>query len=303
MTITITKPGRYDDLPADAYHADPTPKGSLSATWAKLIVQPGGPARWKHEREHPPAPRKVFDFGHAAHAAVLGVGEPVAEIPADMLASNGAVSTKEAKAFVAECREQGIVPLKPAEYQQVSEMAAAIESHPDAMAALEGEHEVSAFTEDDATGIWLRSRFDSISAAGVTDYKTVVDADPKKFGRRTAADLGYHQQAAFYLHVATKLGLIDQHRFRFILQEKTAPYLVSVVELSQDYIGLGDDLNRRAIDLFAECLATNTWPAFPGVTTVDPPMWLAGDVATQLSEDIESELLAYAARISERTPA
>ncbi len=63
-------PGVYDDLPAEYYHADP----ALSASGMKLLLDPGCPALYRYERDHPQPPKATFDFGHAAHRLVLGDG-------------------------------------------------------------------------------------------------------------------------------------------------------------------------------------------------------------------------------------
>lgn len=299
----ITEPGLYD-LDGDIYHSDPTPTGSLSSTWARELMEPAGPARFHHARMVGQAPKKVFEFGHAAHGLVLGTGAPIARIPAEYLSSNGAAGTNDARDFIRESREAGAIPLKDAEADVVEAMALQIKRHREAMSVLTAPgaaYEVSAFRIDDRSGMWLRARFDVIAPSGLGDYKTVVDADPRLFGRRTAADLGYHQQDAWYLDTAVALDAVEPRTpFRFVLQEKKAPYLVSVVELDGVYRQLGRERNRRAIDLYAECRATDTWPGFTGTTVVEPPLWLIGDDADQLAQDIETELAAYAASLKQR---
>lgn len=299
LTLTadgpITAPGLYL-MPADDYFADPVPSGSLSSTWARKLMEPAGPAKFAHERSNPQPPKKVFDLGHAVHTVVLGSGAPIARIPEDKLAVNGAASTKDAKEFIAEVRAAGATPLKPAEYDQILAMAEAIKAHPDAMQVLAADGtqtEVSAFRRDPRTGMWLRCRFDALSPAGVGDLKTCVDADPFKFARRTAVDLGYYQQADWYLDMAQDLSLTDGP-FRFVLVEKTAPYLVSVVEMSEEYLSIGHSRNRAAIDLYAKCRAEDQWPGYTGVTVVDPPKWLLSGEDDRLSDDIAAELAAYA---------
>lgn len=306
MTVTITKPGIYD-LDVDEYHADTAaPGGSLSSTWARKLMEPAGPARFIHERRNPQPHKKVFDYGHAAHGLVLGSGAPLVEIPAKVLAKNGAISTDEAKAFVDDVRATGGIPLKAHELTEIRAMADALQSNPDAVAALnpDGMHETSAFRTDDTTGMWLRGRFDSITPGShVADYKTTVDADPGKFARRTAHELGYHQQAAWYLDLAAVLGLVDPDApFRFVLQEKTAPYLASVVELDPEYLFIGRNRNRAAIDLYARCKSTDTWPGFTGTATVGPPKWLGDAEDQQLADDIADELAAYAHSLKTGTP-
>lgn len=300
MTLTVTKPGVYE-LPADEYHADVAVKGgSLSSTWARKLMEPAGPARFIHERRNPQPRKAVFEFGNVAHSVVLGGPEP-AVYPDEVLAKNGAVSTKEAKEFGDAARAKGLIPMKQAEMDVVMAMAEAIRANPDAMEALNPEgamHEVSAYRIDPATGMWVRARFDSLTpGAGIADYKTVAEgnADPSHFARKTAHELGYHQQDAWYLDMAVALDLIPQNGwFKFVLQEKKAPYLVSVVQLSDLYRSFGRDLNRAAIELYAECRRTNTWPGFTGTTIVDPPKWLGDEADARLAADIDAELTAYA---------
>lgn len=302
---SITEPGIYPDMPAEVYHADPAPDGSLSSTWARKLMEPAGPAKFIHERRNPPPPKKVFEFGQAAHTLVLGVGQQLVEIPDNLLSTDGGVRSKEAKAWAQEARERGEVPLKPVEYQQVHDMAAALQQHREANDLLTSEGtqtELSTFRIDPETGMWLRCRFDAVSPEGVIDYKTIVDADPGKFARDTAHRLGYHQQDAWYRDQAKELG-ITVGPLRFILQEKTAPYLVSVVHLDDDYLDIGRRRNRTAIELFAKCLATDEWPGYTGTRIVGPPKWLVDADDEELSNDIADEIAAYAASLSERSAA
>ena len=308
LTLTadgpITAPGLYL-MDADAYFSDPVPDGSLSSTWARKLMEPAGPAKFAHERRNPQPPKKVFDVGHAAHTIVLGSGSPIARIPEDKLAKNGAVSTTEAKEFCAEARANGRTPLKPAEYDQVVAMAEAIKNHPEAMRVLAADGtqtEVSAFRQDPETGMWLRCRYDAVNPAGIGDLKTTTDADPAKFARKTAAELGYFMQDAWYLDTARALDLTDGP-LRFVLVEKTAPYLVSVVELSDVYLHIGRTRNRAAIDLYARCRAADYWPGYTGVTVVDPPTWLLNESDEQLADDIAAELAAYAESLKTGTAA
>lgn len=291
----ITKPQVVVDMPEDVYHADPVKSGSLSASMAKVLIKPGGPAKLRHQLDNPRPTKRIFDFGHAAHMLVLGKGLPIATIPDEALASNGAASTNAAKAIIAEARAAGKVPLKTAEAQQVTDMAEALTRNPEARDALQAagcQVELSAFAKDDQTGVWLRCRFDMIAPSVVADYKTAVDADPARFARRTMLDLGYHMQAAHYIDMARTLGLIDTDApFRFVVQEKEAPYLTSVVTVSDDYLELGRRDMRRAINLWAECSRTDTWPGYPSITA-EPPQWAIDDTYAQLDPNVEAELLA-----------
>ncbi|WP_203010849.1 PD-(D/E)XK nuclease-like domain-containing protein [Rhodococcus ruber] len=281
-TLTIVEPGLYDGLPSDTYHADPVPAGSLSSTGARKLLAPSCPALFKYERDHPQPPKKTFDFGHAAHQLVLGEGPELREIPGTLLATNGAVSTKDAKAFVAEARADGAVPLKPDDYQIVHDMAAELRAHPVAGRLFRpgaGKAEQSGFWQDEKTGIWRRVRFDWIVNPRdgrrliIADYKTARSAEPSEFAR-AAIDHGYHQQHAWYLDAARALRLGTDPQFVFVVQEKTPPYVVSVIQLDETFRRIGDYLNRQALDIYEQCTRTDVWPGYADdVALTPPPVW------------------------------
>lgn len=250
------EPGFYGDIAEEDYHRDPA---SLSHSGAKTLLK--APALFRHEQDNPPPFKKVFEFGSAAHAKVLGVGAEIRTIPADILASNGATSTKEAKAFIAQARKDGAIPLKAAEVQVIEDMADKLSEHTLAMELLsDGRPEVSAYAVDEETGILRRCRFDWLGASVVTDYKSATTADPLAFAK-AAKDFGYHQQHAWYLDLARDLGH-PAEAFAFIVQQKTPPYLVTVVELMPSAVALGRARNDEALQIYRACLDTDTWPGF-----------------------------------------
>lgn len=271
MSDAVTEPGVYamDDA---TYHADPVPDpGSLSSSGARRLLH--APALFHHERTHPRPPTTAFNIGHAAHALVLGYGPELVVIDAPDW------RTKDAKQRRDDAYAAGEVPLLPHEHAQVTAMAQALREHQVASALFDpqsGDPERSLFWWDN--GVARRCRLDWLphTVAGrmiVADYKTTVNADPAKFSR-TAADFGYHQQHAWNLDGVRALGLHDDPAFVFVLQEKEPPYLVSVVELDTDAVAVGDLLNRRALELFAECCETGVWPGYSDeVEQVGLPGW------------------------------
>jgi len=259
-TIEITEPGVYPGLPAEVYHAQ---RDSLSSSGARRILETC-PAKFRYgKQEHKPE----FDLGHAAHALVLGDGPVLAVIDATDW------RTKRAQAERDAAREQGHVPLLRSEYEQVVAMARALREHPLAAALLaeEGAAEQSIFWRDRETGVMLRCRPDWMTPRWYVDYKTTADASPDAIAR-SIHKWGYHQQAAFYLDGLTAGGFEDLP-ILFIFQERTAPYLVTVVQLDEQAMAIGAQRNRRAIDLFAECLHTGHWPGYANdvVLTSLPP--------------------------------
>jgi hypothetical protein len=271
-------PGVYAGIPDDVYHAD---RESLSSSGARKLLPPSTPAEYRYEQDNVRPAKKEFDFGHAAHRLVLGEGSELRPLPESILASNGAASTKEAKAFIAQARADGAVPLKESEYQQASDMAAQVRRHARAAELLEdGNAERSIYWTDPDTGITRRARPDWISAKTIdgrlvlVDYKTSTTANPDLFAKK-AADYGYYQQAPWYIDGAVAAGIGDEPVFLFIVQDKNPPYLVSVVELDAEAVREGARLNRRAIRTYARCVEDDHWPGYgDDIIPIYLPHWI-----------------------------
>jgi hypothetical protein len=128
------------------------------------------------------------------------------------------------------------------------------------------------------TGVLLRSRLDWLRHPGegrllIVDYKTCVCAHPTAFVK-SVVNYGYHFQATFYRMMAMLLGLDPNPAALFVAQEKTPPYLVSVTQLPDELIDIGDRLNRQAIDLYADCLERDSWPGYDeNITVLETPGW------------------------------
>jgi hypothetical protein len=259
------------------YHADPCVAPSLSSSLAKLMIgQSPLHARTASARLNPdyePVVKKTFDIGKAAHRAVLGKGGDYVAIPDEMLASNGAASPKEAKAFIEEARANGQTPLKSDEVDQVGLMADIARAKLAAMGiALDLAHsEVAAIAEIE--GCWCRALVDNAppdAKQPLYDFKTCEDASPDAC-IRAVMNYGYDIQAAHYLE--TWAAATGEHRlFRFIFQEKSAPHEVCVVELGEDTLFMARKRTARARDLWRQCLAADFWPGYPpGIHRVDLP--------------------------------
>ena len=276
MTTTvpiIDTPGLYN-LPDDVYHSDPVPGGSLSSSGARRLLPPSCPAKFAYERANPPAPRKAFDLGHAAHLRVLGAGPEILVVDAPDW------RTKAAREQRDEAYAAGLVPLLVEQADQVEAMAAAIRAEPLAAALFNpstGVAEQSAFWVDEETGVWLRARIDFLrNRAGrvlAVDYKTTDSADLEHI-RRSVYRYGYHQQDPWYLDAITALGLGEDPGFAFVFQEKAPPYLVTVVELDTSARDAGRALNRQAIEVYAECTRTDRWPGYAeDIALIELPPW------------------------------
>nr|BFD90677.1 hypothetical protein KitaXyl93_20370 [Kitasatospora sp. Xyl93] len=262
----ITEPGVYE-MTNEQYHADPVPGGSLSSTGARRLLE--CPAKFRWEQDHRQAPKAEFDFGTAAHQEVLGRGDGIVVVDADSWRTNAA------KAAADEARARGMVPLLPRDYAVVQAMADAIRRHPIAGPLFSGAGvaEESLFWRDEATGVWRRARPDWRVGRILADYKTTTDASDEAISK-TILNYGYHLQGDWYRAGARALGLIEEPAFLLVFQEKAAPYLVHVVEMTAVTLRIGHHRNRQALALYRECVESGYWPGYgetqPGLVSLPP---------------------------------
>lgn len=272
----IAGPGVYD-LPAEAYHADPVPGGSLSSTGTRKLLPPSCPALFRHWLDEGQAPKRDFDLGHAAHREVLGTGSGV------VLVDRPRWDTNEVKAEIAGIRAAGLVPVKRAEWEQIQAMAKAIREHPHAGPLFtpgRGTAEQTLIWNDRDSGVTCRAMLDwLILAVGrrtlIVDYKTCVSAAPADLPR-VIDRYGYHVQAGHYLDGVQALGLApDGAAFVFVFQEKTAPYLVTVVQLPALDITIGEHRCAQGRRIYRECMETGRWPGYSDdIEIVSLPAWV-----------------------------
>lgn len=263
MSEKISKPGVYD-MPRELYHGDAAIGPSLSASGAKTLVD-SCPAVFWHESYLNPdrqAEQKTdFDIGNASHLIMLEPeqwGARVVEIDADSYRTKAAQEARDG-AYAA-----GKTPLLPKHRDKIVAMHKALMRHPIARKAfVDGIAEQSYFCQDAATGIWRKARPDYMPRHGkwIVDYKSTGSANPRDFKKR-AWDNGYPQQADWYLEVVEAVTNVRPDEFWFVAQETEAPHLVSVCKLDERALSWGAVLNRRAIDIFAQCFAANSWPGY-----------------------------------------
>jgi len=262
-------------LPADVYHADPVAGGSLSSTGARYLMATC-PAKFRHWQLNGEERKQVWDEGSAAHKLVLGDGPELVRIDADEWRSN------KVKDEVKEVRMRGAIPLKPKQWDMVHGMAAALARHKLAASLLDpaaGKAEQTIIWQDQQTGVMCRALLDMLrhpAPSGpffVPDYKSAESAHPDKVAR-SVSDWGYHVQGWWYKQAAKAAGRGPDVRFALVVQEKSAPYLVSVVFPDAQSIEAGGLLARDALNVYAECTANDEWPGYSeqGVS-VSLPAW------------------------------
>jgi hypothetical protein len=277
----ITRPGVYE-LSAAEYH-DPAVTGDwLSNSDARQLIDDGCPAQFRYDRDN--GVRKISDafaMGHAVHAAILGKGETIAVRPLRF----DSWRTGAAREWRALQEAAGRSVIVPEDAAVVAAMAAAVHGNAWAHRVLStpGRPEVALFWVCPETGVRRRALVDYLPDGpdddGVmrpVDIKSAASVAPNGDMMRKLYDHAWHRQATTIADGILALGLADRVEFQFIVQSKTPPHLVTPVILDSEALRIGQIENRRALLVYAECLATGVWPAY----TDDPvilgvPAWIA----------------------------
>lgn len=289
VNTKITATGHYD-LTNEEYHGDCCDGPSLSASSIKQLVS--DPSEyWLNSPLNPdrvkPKENKAFNVGTAAHTMVLEpelLGETISVIPNDILASNGALSTKAAKAFVAEQTDLGRTVIKESEWQAVCDMADAISANQVVMRAMAGTlNEQSLIVKDEEAGIYIKSRPDQMpqeSGRFIVDLKTTDRTGIDAWERSSMVDLRYDIQGGLMLWSLEKVLGIKPAGVMYVVVCKEPPHRVAVRTLR-----IASDTGRALLDngwldvkqgvaTFLECWETGVWPSpWDSVTDIIPPDW------------------------------
>lgn len=269
MTVIVTAPGLYLDIPEDEYHADtvlaPELGRSLSASGAKTLLR--NPARFDYERQHPKASSAAMDLGSVAHHLVLHRGGRLLVVDAYDWKKPANQKLRDAE------RAKGTVVVHRGELRQAAAMARAVRKHPLAAAILsDGQPEVSVYWVDEDTGVTCRARVDWLRDNAIVDLKTTQDASPEGFGK-ACANYGYRESAA---HYTDGVEAVTGNRLPFILiaVEKDAPHFVAVYQFGHEDLTYGADRMREALKTYAACESSGDWPGYsPDIELLSLPGW------------------------------
>jgi hypothetical protein len=266
------EPGLHRIAPED-YHADnlcvvPT----LSSGIARLLLSRSPLHAWHaHPRLNPdyePIAKATFDIGRVAHEIVLGAGGGFAAYPPELLASNGAVSTTEAKLWAEDMRAEGITPLKAADLDAAGRMADAVLTALRSIKVKIDPTRAELTALADVDGVRCRAMLDYLRGDDLMiDIKTTMNASPAAVVR-AVEEYGYDHQAAHYLDTleAVEGG---RRRFLFAFVEKEQPHEVGFAMLhdqpgaESDWMEDARGKAREARRVWAECLAVDQWPGYP----------------------------------------
>lgn len=268
--MKISAPGVYDGISNAVYHGQLTPTPSISASMAVTIMDDCPRKLWHgcylnsdFEREE----KKTFDLGTAGHLALLEPAEWKARI---VVVDADAWTTKIARTARDDAYAAGKTPLLPKNVEQIDGLRAAVLADPIAGPAFtRGPSEQTIVCRDRQTGVYLKCRPDKRAPdwSWIADLKCTTSANPRDL-RAKAFESAWFQRVPWYFDVVQGATGIRPAEYFFIVAEVKPPHLVTVCRFAPRVgdnpaeVAWGSRMNRKAIDLFAECVAANKWPGY-----------------------------------------
>lgn len=250
-------------------------------------------ASWKYYHDNPEdSDSEALQFGRAYHKLML---EPDDFDNEFIVSPKFDRRTKEGKATAEEFakKAEGKEVINEETYQKLLEMQVALYDTPFVKLLIKGEHEKSFFWTDETTGIPCKCRPDSFGKIKgqyvCIDLKTTTNAETSAF-LKDAMKFGYDIQAYHYCQ-----GLEDHYKkpfkFIFIAQEKTAPYLVNVLEADNYFMASGKELQTSLLEKYKKALETGVYEGYmtteSGINSLSVPEWLKNSLV--VDDETEGE--------------
>jgi len=303
----VTEPGAYY-IDMEWYHSQEIcPGPSISSTNIRAAETKSPRAFWKTwsgnpERYPDKGESDSLILGKAAHALILGdevFDETFVYVPKDApprpTAAQVAAKERDGKwsasaadraAFWEPFDEKaaGRLMLKQEQVERIMYMAENIAASPEAVEILTSHFiEVSMIWQDEITGLWIKSRPDSLPTNGADfgDLKTFAPKIPNLMlaAQRAVTDHAYHMQMALAIMGSEHTLGYSAERAALVFVQTSEPYEVIPVELDKDALYWGRMQCRRGIDKIAHGLKTGEWPgAATGIMTYTLPPSMEEDL-------------------------
>lgn len=273
----ITKPGIYSGIPIETYHGDICDGPSVSSSGLRKIVNESPADYWDGSYMNPAA--EPFEesaallMGRAVHHLILGEKNFAASFviqPDTFVHEKDGVkpwnnNAKVCRAWHAEQRAAGRSVLTKNDVETIRGMAKSLARDELVNAGiLNGLVEHSIFWKDRLTGIWVKTRPDTIPthSGDVADLKTILGVDYSDC-TRSLDDNGYYQQAALNRQGMHEVVGIPVSSFTLMYVAKKRPFSTRPMIMKDEDMALGDLANRTGLDVMARCLKEGVWPG-PG---------------------------------------
>ena len=262
-------------------NADYRARDGISSTELKKLMQ--SPAHYRYWKDNPQdTDTPSLLYGRAAHKYVLETYDFYNEFAVAPICDR---RTKEGKEiwnkFVVDSEGKDVITQE--QFEQIDAMRNAAYATPFVSKLLSGEKELSFWGIDEETGLAIKCRPDCITEWNgkhiLIDYKTAQDVENTKFCR-DSIKFGYDLQLAMYRDILKKNTGLD-YDVVIIAQEKTAPYVTNVFQLSENYLENGRNLYKEMLKVYKNCLDVDNWYGYmkDGISILGQPD----------DEDMESE--------------
>ena len=280
-------PGIHD-VDAATYH-----RFRAASASGLRVIHAGTPAHLRRSWDDQDKPSLALVLGTLIHGLVLEPQTPLPRIaivpetyivPDDAKPAKGAPQPGETVPWnnrAGYCRQwralqeaAGKIVLDAEDMATVRECAQAVEANDEAAELLRKcIHRESTLVWETEARTPCKARLDAWGEdALIVDVKTTTDASPSGFAR-SAYDLGYHLQAAWYVDGLEALTGWKAS-FYFVAVEKDSR-LVTVHHATHDFLQRGREAYGRALAQFEEAWASGVWPGYaPGIHDLNVPEWV-----------------------------
>jgi PDDEXK-like domain of unknown function (DUF3799) len=269
----ISEPGLFKDVAMASYHQQLTVTPSISSSGQRTIWSKSPAHFFDTSYLNPNRPdepeRPHFSIGRAAHHLLLlgrtGFDNEFVIRPERW----DSWRTNDSQTWRAEQIKGGRTIITAGELEAIAGMAASLGRDPLVRAGiLDGLVERTIVYRDPETGVFVKSRPDSVPAdADAADLKSTAGIDDDSI-QRSITEFGYHQQGAT-VRSAFRLALgVTLETFTLVFVEKTRPFCTRTVTLKPEDLDRGEAQNRVANDAFAHGVKTGEWPG-PGAVDAE----------------------------------
>lgn len=151
-------------------------------------------------------------------------------------------------------------------------MVRSLRSHPEIKKWVAVIESVETSCLGEIEGIPFKGRVDALTDDPICDLKKIRSGDDRTVDR-TIWDFGYHIQGYIYTR------LFGRSRFCLGLIEGTEPFDVRVIELSQEWLKIGERETLALIQRVKKCIKDKNWPGrSEQLEEVVPPQWVTDQI-------------------------
>lgn len=265
--------------------------------WSTLKAGLQSPLHLKHAMEVERTDKPCFRKGRRVHTATLEphrwgefYGSPdlsqCRTAKGELTTSPNAGSVKDA---IAKWRSDNpqMEEVTDAERDYAFRVAYAVQTHPEAAKVLAQCVDRERVFQATLDGIEAKSQGDLYGGGLLGDLKTIGKMLSERALQRQILDYGYHGQFAWYRRVMRACG-VTVDRCVLIFVEAAAPHDVAVVDVSDEWLALGEELVDQALASYAQVRAGNVFGRFPHPVALEVPAWaLPDEDATEGLEGLE----------------